>query len=42
MKREVNLRLSHKRNAIQFLSELKAVGIGKKFIGMTREAFFAI
>ena len=38
MKREVNPRLSHKRNTIQFLSELsKAVGIGKNFIDMTRE-----
>jgi integrase/recombinase XerD len=38
MKREVNPRLSHKRNTIQFLSELsKAVGIEKKFIDMTQE-----
>jgi uncharacterized protein YihD (DUF1040 family) len=38
MKREINPRLSHKRNTIQFLSELsKAIGIAKKFIDMTRE-----
>jgi hypothetical protein len=38
MKREVNPRLSHKRNTIQFLSELsKAVGIEKKFIDMTQD-----
>jgi hypothetical protein len=38
MKREVNPRPSHKRNTVQFVSELsKAVGIGKKFIDMTRE-----
>ena len=37
MKREVNPRLSYKKNTIQFLYELsKAVGIGKKFIDMTR------
>ncbi len=39
MKREINPRLSYKRNTIQFLSELsKAVGIEKKFIDMTRDA----
>jgi integrase len=38
MKREINPRLSYKRNTIQFLSELsKAVGIEKKFIDMTRD-----
>src|SRR5918911_983103 len=38
MKREVNPRLSHKRNTIQVLSELsRAVGIEKKFIDMTQE-----
>jgi integrase/recombinase XerD len=38
MKREINPRLSHKRNTIQFLSELsKAVGVAKEFIDMTRE-----
>jgi integrase len=38
MKREVNPRLSYKRNTIQFLSEVsKTVGIAKKFIDMTRE-----
>jgi integrase/recombinase XerD len=38
MKREVNPRLSYKRNTIQFVSELsKAVGIEKKFIDMTRD-----
>jgi integrase len=38
MKREVNPRLSYKRNTVQFLSELsRAVGIEKKFIDMTRE-----
>ena len=37
MKREVNPRLSYRKNTIQFLYELsKAVGIGKKFIDMTR------
>ena len=36
-KREVNPRLSYKKNTIQFLSELsRAVGIEKKFIDMTR------
>jgi hypothetical protein len=40
IKREVNPRLSYKRNTIQFLSELsRAVGIQKKFINMTREEF---
>jgi hypothetical protein len=43
MKREVNPRLSYKRNTIQFLSELsKAVGIEKKFIDMTETTFFVI
>jgi uncharacterized protein YihD (DUF1040 family) len=38
MKREVNPRLSYKRNTIQFLAELsKAIGIEKKFIDMTRD-----
>jgi uncharacterized protein YihD (DUF1040 family) len=38
MKREVNPRLSYKKNTIQFLSELsKIVGIEKKFIDMTRD-----
>ena len=38
MKREVNPRLSYKRNTIQFLSELsRAVGIEKKFVDMTRD-----
>ena len=38
MKREVNPRLSYKKNIIQFLSELsRAVGIDKKFIDMTRD-----
>jgi uncharacterized protein YihD (DUF1040 family) len=38
MKREVNPRLSYKKNTIQFLSELsRAVGIEKKFIDMTRD-----
>lgn len=38
MKREINHRLSYKRYTIQFLSELsRAVGIGKKFIDMTRD-----
>ena len=38
MKREINPRLSHKRNTIQVLSELsRAVGIEKKFIDMTRD-----
>jgi integrase len=38
MKREVNPRLSYKKNTIQFLSELSRVaGIEKKFIDMTRE-----
>jgi uncharacterized protein YihD (DUF1040 family) len=38
MKREINPRLSYKRNTIQFLSELsKAVGIEKTFIDMTRD-----
>jgi hypothetical protein len=38
MKREVNPRPSHKRNTIQFLSELsKAVGNEKRFIDMTQE-----
>jgi hypothetical protein len=36
MKREINPRLSYKRYTIQILAELsKAVGIQKKFIGMT-------
>jgi hypothetical protein len=36
MKREINPRLSYRKNTIQFLSELsKAVGIEKKFIDMT-------
>jgi hypothetical protein len=38
MKREVNPRLSYKKNTIQFLSELsRAVRIEKKFIDMTRD-----
>ena len=38
MKREVNPRLSYKKNAIQFIAELsKAVAIDKKFIDMTRD-----
>ena len=38
MKREVNPRLSYKKNTIQFLSELsRAVGIEEKFIDMTRD-----
>jgi integrase/recombinase XerD len=38
MKREVNPRLSYKKNTIQFLSELsRAAGIEKKFIDMTRD-----
>jgi integrase/recombinase XerD len=38
MKREVNPRLSYKRNTIQFIAELsKAIGIDKKFIDMTRD-----
>ena len=38
MKREINARLSYKRNTIQFLAELsKAAGIEKKFIDMTRD-----
>ncbi len=38
MKREVNPRLNYMRYTIQFLSELsKVVGIGKKFVDMTRE-----
>ena len=38
MKREVNPRLSYKKNTIQFLSELsRAVGIEKKFIDITRD-----
>jgi integrase/recombinase XerD len=38
MKREVNPRLSYKKNTIQVLSDLsKAVGIGNKFIDMTRD-----
>src|ERR1044072_3472527 len=37
MRREINPRLSYKRNTIQFLSELsKSVGIEKKFIDMSR------
>ena len=37
-KREVNPRLSYKKNTIQFLSELsRAVGIEKKFIDMTSD-----
>ena len=37
MKREINPRLSHKKNTIQFLSELsRAVGKERKFIDMTR------
>jgi integrase len=38
MKREINPRLSYKKNNIQFLSELsRVVGIEKKFIDMTRD-----
>jgi uncharacterized protein YihD (DUF1040 family) len=38
MKREINPRLSCKRNIIQILAELsKAVGIQKKYIDMTRD-----
>ena len=38
MKREINPRLSYRKNTIQFLSELsRAVGIEKKFIDMTRD-----
>ena len=38
MKREVNPRLSYKKNTIQFLSELsRAIGIEKKFTDMTRD-----
>lgn len=38
MKREINPRLSYKRNTIQFLAELsKAVGVTRKFIDMTRD-----
>ncbi len=41
MKREINPRLSYKRNTIQFLAELsKTVGIAKKFIDMTRDNIF--
>ncbi len=41
MKREINPRLSYKRNTIQFLAELsKTVAISKKFIEMTRENIF--
>jgi hypothetical protein len=41
MKREINPRLSYKKNTIQFLSELsRAVGIEKKFIDMTRDDVF--
>ncbi len=38
MKREINPRLTYKRNTIQFLAELsKVVGVTKKFIDMTRD-----
>ena len=38
MKREINPRLSYKKNNIQILSELsRAVGIEKKFIDTTRD-----
>jgi hypothetical protein len=38
MKREVNPRLSYKKNTIQFTAELsKAVGIEKNFVDMTRD-----
>jgi integrase len=38
MQREVNPRISYKKNTIQFISELsRAVGIEKKFIDMTRD-----
>jgi hypothetical protein len=38
MKREINPRLSYKKNTIQVLSDLsRTVGIQKKFIDMTRD-----
>jgi integrase/recombinase XerD len=38
MKREVNCKLNYIKDTIQFLSELsRIVGVGKKFIGLTRD-----